>query len=128
MRSLLNFLSLTGARRWFSLAVVLWPPFPVTGADTNTFTPPFSRQQIDFYEKQVQPILAENCYKCHSHQADKIKASFVLDSREGLLKGGEKGAAGRLVHDAHRQSGDPPAEGGLREKISGHRAAIRPRR
>src|SRR6266478_2672081 len=93
MRSLLNVLSLTGARRWLSLAVVLWPPFPVTGADTNTFTPPFSRQQIDFYEKQVQPILAENCYKCHSHQADKIKASFVLDSREGLLKGGEKGAA-----------------------------------
>src|SRR5438477_6736917 len=94
MRSLLNFLFLTGARRWLSLpAIVFWPLFPVTAADTNALTPKFSPEQIDFYEKQVQPILAENCYKCHSHQADKIKGSFVLDSREGLLKGGEKGAA-----------------------------------
>ena len=94
MRSLLNFLFLTGARRWLSLAAaMLWSPFAVIGADTNILTPPFSREQIDFYQKQVQPILAENCYKCHSHQADKIKGSFVLDSREGLLKGGEKGAA-----------------------------------
>src|ERR1051326_1276363 len=53
----------------------------------------FSWKQIEFYEKQVQPLLAENCYQCHSHQADKIKGSFVLDSREGLLKGGETGPA-----------------------------------
>ena len=53
----------------------------------------FSSKQIEFYEKQVQPLLAENCYQCHSHQADKIKGSFVLDSREGLLKGGETGPA-----------------------------------
>src|SRR5436305_1410317 len=53
----------------------------------------FSPADIEFFEKQVQPILAENCYKCHSHQADKIKAEFVLDSREGLLKGGETGPA-----------------------------------
>jgi hypothetical protein len=60
------------------------------GADSNAN---FSRQQTEFYEKQVQPILAENCYRCHSHEADKIKGGFVLDSREGLLKGGETGPA-----------------------------------
>src|SRR5438132_11320545 len=52
-----------------------------------------SREQIEFYEKQIQPILAENCFKCHSHQAEKIKGSLVLDSREGALKGGETGPA-----------------------------------
>ena len=39
-------------------------------------------------------------------------------------RGREEGTAGRLVHDADRQSGDPAAEGGVREEISGHRAAI----
>ena len=53
----------------------------------------FSREQIEFYEKQVQPILTENCFKCHSHQAEKIKGSFVLDSRDGLLEGGDTGPA-----------------------------------
>src|SRR5712671_3009757 len=54
---------------------------------------PVTKTQSDFYEKRVQPILSEYCYQCHSHQAEKIKGSLVLDSREGLLKGGESGPA-----------------------------------
>src|SRR5438132_14019044 len=78
--------------KWFGAAVVTaWALFAAAGADTGSTN--FSPLQIEFYEKQVQPILAENCYRCHSHEADKIKGSFVLDSREGLLKGGETGAA-----------------------------------
>src|SRR5438445_2358612 len=78
--------------KWFGAAVVTaWALFAAAGADTGSTN--FSPQQIEFYEKQVQPILSENCYKCHSHQADKIKGSFVLDSREALLKGGETGPA-----------------------------------
>src|SRR5712671_4462086 len=53
----------------------------------------FSREQLDFFEKQVQPILSENCYKCHSHQAEKIKGGLVLDSREAVLTGGDTGPA-----------------------------------
>src|SRR2546427_4967560 len=68
-----------------------WSSF--ADAQTNVFPARFSRDQVEFYEKRIQPILAENCYKCHSHEADKIKGSFVLDSREGLLKGGENGPA-----------------------------------
>src|SRR5437764_1445036 len=79
------------ARRSFAaLLLITLPLCPAFAADSNTN---FPRQQLEFYEKQVQPILAENCYKCHSHQAEKIKANFVLDSREGLLKGGETGPA-----------------------------------
>src|SRR6058998_34429 len=74
-------------RSWFgALLLIIGRLCPALGADAHTNSP---RQQLEFYEKQVQPILAENCYKCHSHQAEKIKGSFVLDSREGLLKGGE---------------------------------------
>jgi hypothetical protein len=53
----------------------------------------FSPDQLDFYEKKIQPILAENCFKCHSHQAEKIKANLLVDSREALLKGGDTGPA-----------------------------------
>jgi hypothetical protein len=65
----------------------------IQAVETNTAPRGFSREQIDFYEKKVQPILEQNCYKCHSHQAEKIKGGFVLDSRDGLLKGGETGPA-----------------------------------
>ena len=47
----------------------------------------------DFFDKKIQPILSENCYKCHSHTADKIKGGLVLDSLSGALKGGDTAPA-----------------------------------
>ena len=47
----------------------------------------------DFFDKKVQPILVDNCYKCHSHQADKIKGGLTLDSLAGALKGGDTAPA-----------------------------------
>ncbi len=54
---------------------------------------PLSREGLELFEKKVQPLLVENCFKCHSHDADKIKGGLVLDSREGALKGGETSPA-----------------------------------
>ncbi|HTL16207.1 MAG TPA: DUF1549 domain-containing protein, partial [Patescibacteria group bacterium] len=48
--------------------------------------------QLQFFENRIRPILADNCYKCHSVQAEKIKGGLLLDSREGWLKGGDSGA------------------------------------
>jgi hypothetical protein len=47
--------------------------------------------QLDFFENKVRPVLADNCYKCHSTLADKVKGGLLLDSREALLKGGDNG-------------------------------------
>src|SRR5262245_47295932 len=46
-----------------------------------------------FFDGKGRPILAENCLKGHSHQAGKFKGGLSLDSRSGVLKGGESGAA-----------------------------------
>jgi len=46
-------------------------------------------EQIDFFEKRIRPVLVARCYKCHSAAAEKVKGGLLLDSREGLLKGGE---------------------------------------
>ena len=48
---------------------------------------------LELFEKKVQPILTETCYKCHSHDADKIKGGLLLDSQEAALKGGDSGPA-----------------------------------
>jgi hypothetical protein len=49
--------------------------------------------QLQFFENRVRPVLAENCYKCHSDQAEKVKGGLLLDSRDGVLKGGDTGPA-----------------------------------
>jgi Protein of unknown function (DUF1553)/Protein of unknown function (DUF1549)/Planctomycete cytochrome C len=48
---------------------------------------------IEFFEKKIRPILVENCYKCHSAQSEKVKGGLLLDTRDGLLKGGDNGPA-----------------------------------
>ena len=35
---------------------------------------------------------SDNCYKCHSVEQGKAKGGLTLDTREGLLKGGDNGA------------------------------------
>ncbi len=40
------------------------------------------------YARQIQPILAENCFHCHGPDAKDRKAGLRLDTREGALKGG----------------------------------------
>src|SRR5882724_2741751 len=49
--------------------------------------------QTQFFENKIRPVLANNCYKCHSPAAERVKGGLLLDTREGLLKGGETGPA-----------------------------------
>ena len=39
------------------------------------------------FEKEIRPLLIENCLKCHG--VEKQKAGLRVDSRKGLLEGGE---------------------------------------
>ena len=46
---------------------------------------------VQYFEKKIRPILANECYECHSRQSKKAKGGLLLDSLEGLIKGGESG-------------------------------------
>ncbi len=46
-----------------------------------------------FFESKIRPILVLHCYKCHSHAVDPPKGGLQLDWRDGLLTGGDSGAA-----------------------------------
>ena len=48
---------------------------------------------MEFFENHIRPVLAENCYKCHSEEAGKAKGELLLDTAAGLLRGGEAGPA-----------------------------------
>src|SRR5258706_666844 len=48
---------------------------------------------VEFFEKKIRPIFVENCYKCHSKEAEKLKGALLLDTRDGVLKGGDTGPA-----------------------------------
>ena len=50
-------------------------------------------EQLAFFESKIRPVLAEQCYECHSATATKIKGGLVLDSRAGVRKGGDTGPA-----------------------------------
>jgi hypothetical protein len=48
---------------------------------------------IKFFESKIRPVLVEQCYSCHSAGAKILRGGLLLDSRAGLLKGGDSGPA-----------------------------------
>jgi hypothetical protein len=60
-----------------------------------------TKEGADFFEKQIRPILVRNCYECHSGDPKQAKGNFVLDTREGLRKGGKSGAVIEPGHPDH---------------------------
>jgi hypothetical protein len=55
-----------------------------------------SESPTDFFESRVRPILVEHCYRCHSAEAltkKKLRGGLMLDTRDGILKGGDTGPA-----------------------------------
>lgn len=55
--------------------------------------PKFSAEQLEFFETQIRPLFAEHCYSCHSTKSEKLQAGLLVDSRNGLLTGGDSGTA-----------------------------------
>lgn len=53
----------------------------------------FANPQIDFFESKIRPILVSQCYSCHSSKNKDIKGGLLVDTRDGLLKGGDNGPA-----------------------------------
>lgn len=49
-----------------------------------------TKEQLNFFETKIRPVLANNCYKCHS-AAEKVKGGLTVDSKKGLLAGGSSG-------------------------------------
>lgn len=52
-----------------------------------------SSSEVAFFESRIRPVLIDKCYSCHSAEAEKVKGGLLLDTREGIRKGGDTAAA-----------------------------------
>jgi hypothetical protein len=48
---------------------------------------------IAFFEQKIRPVLVKECYACHSAGAKKVRGNLWLDTRAGVLAGGDTGPA-----------------------------------
>jgi len=99
------------------------PLLALPGLAAGTDAPP-TAAQLEFFEKEVRPVLAEHCYKCHGKE--KQKSGLRLDARALVLKGGEVGPvvipgkpeASRLIQAInHAKSKDVEPMPSAEEKI-----------
>ena len=59
-----------------------------------------AEDKIDF-AKQIRPIMADTCYKCHGEK--KVKGKLRLDSAEAFQKGGKDG---KIIEPGHPDKSD----------------------
>ena len=57
------------------------------------------REGVEFFEKKIRPVLESDCYMCHSANSKSLQGGLRLDSREGMLKGGNSGQAAIIPGD-----------------------------
>jgi hypothetical protein len=95
--------------RWLMISLVAVSATPVFAADP---APKPTPEQIEFFEKKVRPIFADNCYSCHG--AKKQLAGLRLDTAAGLKAGADDGSVlnggenqSRLLKAVKRQGEHP---------------------
>lgn len=87
--------------------------------------PALSPKAAKFFESKIRPVLIKECYSCHSQDAEEIGGKLLLDTRQGMLKGGESGPLwmdndpqkSLLVQALNHQDIEMPPEGPLNEAV-----------
>src|SRR5205085_3538635 len=79
-------IALTLVIAWLAPAAA--PPLAARAAEAAP-----SPADVAFFERSVRPVLVERCYSCHSATAKKAKGGLSLDTRAGVMKGGDSGPA-----------------------------------
>ena len=54
-------------------------------------SPTFPNEDVAFFEREVRPVLAGRCFKCHA--GDEPEHGLRLTSRQSILSGGQRGPA-----------------------------------
>ena len=112
------------ARLTQALLLALVGIFVVAAASAIAEEQSATPEQLEFFEKQVRPLLVKHCYQCHSVDAERIEAGLLLDSRDAHLKGGDSGAAivsgdaeaSLLIEAVRYESYEMPPKGKLPDK------------
>jgi Protein of unknown function (DUF1553)/Protein of unknown function (DUF1549)/Planctomycete cytochrome C len=49
--------------------------------------------KVEYFEQFIRPVLVEHCYQCHSSNAASVEGELLLDTHNGITKGGATGQA-----------------------------------
>lgn len=79
----------------FGLAWLLLPALPAH----PQAAPASEATSLEFFENRIRPVFVEHCYKCHGPDALHPKGGLRLDSKAGLIAGGDSGQ--RLIDPDH---------------------------
>ena len=79
----------------------------------------------EFFETKIRPVLVKHCYECHAADAKELGGKLLLDSRDGMLQGGESGpvvvagkpAASLLIQALRYDGVEMPPEKPLAEVV-----------
>lgn len=52
---------------------------------------PATREQLDYFEKHIRPVLVDRCYSCHSADSPVLQGGLRVDSAPAMLRGGDSG-------------------------------------
>ncbi len=104
------------------LLSLAWLAFASASAQVGAASP----ETLEFFERDIRPLLARNCYQCHSARAATVFGELRLDSETALQKGGRSGPvvvpgdpdASRLIQAVRYDSGpvSMPPSGKLRDQ------------
>jgi hypothetical protein len=50
-----------------------------------------SAEDLAFFESKIRPLLVTHCYECHAEGAKQVHGGLKLDTRAGVLQGGDSG-------------------------------------
>ncbi|HUQ71094.1 MAG TPA: DUF1549 domain-containing protein, partial [Planctomycetaceae bacterium] len=83
---------------------------------------PLDPKQVQFFEKEIRPLLAERCWKCHGE--GKQQGGLRLDIHANLIAGGESGPTvipgkpddSPLIQAVRHESSEMPPDGKLSDK------------
>ena len=50
-------------------------------------------EQEAFFENKIRPVLVSECYECHASSSKDPQGGLLLDTREGIRRGGDSGHA-----------------------------------
>ncbi len=74
------------------MRIIVFLPLVVLVAAGQSRSAPADAAGREFFEAKIRPVLVDHCFACHSAKAKKVRAGLLLDTRDGLRKGGESGS------------------------------------
>jgi len=75
------------------LAIFSLPSLIMAESQAGAEAHSFSASDLEFFEKEVRPLLVHRCYECHGPDAKTPAGGLLLTSRSAVLEGGDSGAA-----------------------------------